>query len=233
MRRFTKPIILIAASMPSADLPFVRALQGYARCFRRLPDQRTVPDGAIATTKATGSILANRGNEMPVTSTRELGNPHQREHWLTAVFTLAQFRRTAGYKSKSSLERFHQYHRSILFAYNRSATRQMDALVDGCSDIAMARALSSYRSGFLRCFRRQVRPSAMIEAFAPAVDYYRQFLTRQNLRRYDDTSEFVLSKEAPVAELRKLIQVWAVRYDKRYVRDHALYRPYPAILIDV
>ncbi|MBD3257019.1 DUF1722 domain-containing protein, partial [candidate division GN15 bacterium] len=156
----------------------------------------------------------------------------RREHWLTAVFTLAQFRRTARYESAGSLKKFHEYHRSLLYAYNKSAVREMDIIVGSARKREAGRALHQYGQQLIRCLQRPARAQAMVNALQPAVEHYRQYLTKQNLQRYDRLKKQVLARQAAIADLRKLIQVWAVRYDKNFVREHALYRPYPQILAD-
>lgn len=165
----------------------------------------------------------------PMIDERTLDNLRYREMWLSAVFALAHLRQATSKNSLRSIVRFHHYYRSLITAYSSKLCRKMDELITVDHD-DLKLLTTAYSRLLRRCFAIPARKPAMVREFAEAVDHFRPFLTKQNVHRYERVRESYLSGQEQAAELRKLIQIWAVRYDKSYIRQHALYRPYPGDL---
>ena len=172
--------------------------------------------------------VKRRYRDLPLIDERTLDGHRQRERWLTAVYALAEFRRVARYRTIASLRRFHEYYCTLFEALSKPATTGMERLLD--EHLRIDRLLVEYRSHVERILLRPVKPQALVRSFETAVAFYRTYLTRQNFERYNRTADSYLAGGTTAAALRSLIQVWGVRYDKSFIRDHALYRPYPAEL---
>jgi len=237
---------------PATGRKLTRVMQQYAR--RRLDEIGEIdgfllksksPSCGVGTCKLFGSSdpesgpigresglfaaeVERRYPHLPAIDERTLDNHRQRERWLTAVYALAEFRRIARYRTTASLKRFHDYYRTLLETYNKTATNDAERLLTTAR--SPKRLFADYRSHLEHILAGPVRPRSLVKAFEPAVAFYREYLTRQNIDRYYRTADSYLAGERSAAELRGLIQVWGVRYDKSFIRDHALYRPYPAEL---
>ena len=166
----------------------------------------------------------------PMTDEHRLEDDRRREQWLTAVFTLAAFRKAAGYDSVNSLRKFHEYHHTLLMVHGKRRTVELGKMLEQDSVKNVTKLTKDYRQGLLGILARKPRRQLFVKAFEPAVENYRRYLTKQNLRRYDSIAEEYSVGTTSLAELRALIQVWGVRYDKNFIREHALYRPYPGEL---
>ncbi|MCP4684034.1 MAG: DUF1722 domain-containing protein [bacterium] len=159
-----------------------------------------------------------------------LENPRVREHWLTRLYVLAAFRSLRKRPSVGRLETFHNRNVVLFAAYNRKRTGGLKRVMALLSEEPLEDVLERYETNLHLILKRPARPKAMVEAMSPAYEHYAGHLDKAERRAYRKLVEECASGEAPVNEIRKLIQVWAVRYDKDFTREHSLYRPYPGPL---
>lgn len=169
--------------------------------------------------------------DIAVEDENRLENNHAiREHWLTRVFASAAFRSVKKQPSPGRLRNFHRYHEKLLFVYSQKRTRELARLAFAATPDSVARAVSGYEAALSLALKRPARTARMVDSMAPALEYYAQHLDRSEVRQYHKLAERCLAREAPINDLRKQIQIWAVRYDKNFIRKHSLYRPYPGAL---
>jgi uncharacterized protein YbgA (DUF1722 family) len=71
-----------------------------------------------------------------------------------------------------------------------------------------------------------------VRPFERALEYYSPNLKKSDITQFLDRLRQFRSGDSRLADVRKIVQIWAVRYDKQYVRQHAIFRPYPGPLAD-
>ncbi|MBU0985017.1 MAG: DUF1722 domain-containing protein, partial [candidate division Zixibacteria bacterium] len=76
------------------------------------------------------------------------------------------------------------------------------------------------------------RLSDEIRACHDAALHYAPHLRTIERQRFEGLLQGLSDGSVRLHEARKAVQVWAVRYDKTFVRSHSFFRPYPGILCD-
>ena len=74
------------------------------------------------------------------------------------------------------------------------------------------------------------RRTSVVKPFEAALDHYTHYLSKQDTGRFERQLENYRLGELPLSEIRKTVQIWAVRYDKMFTRQDAVFRPYPGPL---
>jgi uncharacterized protein YbgA (DUF1722 family)/uncharacterized protein YbbK (DUF523 family) len=154
-------------------------------------------------------------------------DPRTREHWLTRLFAVAEFRAVRKANSRDRLTRLHQYYHTLLEAYSSNRTRQLDKFVQKLNSADDGKAFAEYDRLFHQILTRRPPRKNLVEPMHLALEHYRPHLTSNEIQRFKEAVEHYKAGELPLSQLRKTVQVWAVRYDKTFVREHAYFRPYP------
>jgi len=168
--------------------------------------------------------------DLPIEDERRLDKHAVREHWLTRLFMLAAFRSLRKRPSPGRLRNFHNRNEQLLRAYSRTRSGKLRRIVDNLLTAPSEAALADYEMELKLALKRPARPSALVAAMVPAFDHYSAHLERTEKQRYRRMARKCAEGAAPANDVRKLIQVWAVRYDKNFTRQQSLYRPYPGPL---
>ncbi|MCD6249856.1 MAG: DUF1722 domain-containing protein [candidate division Zixibacteria bacterium] len=178
------------------------------------------------------ATVLERCSHLAITDEDQLERNRTREHWLTQLFTLATFRSVRKSHSFKRLRAFHTQHRLLLQTYHKRLTKDLDqALTQSDADTDNACAvIEQYECMLNRILATSPRRTSVIKPFESALEYYAQYLSTQDIKRFEHQLDSYRACELPLSELRKTVQIWAVRYDKRFTRQDAVFRPYPGPL---
>jgi uncharacterized protein YbbK (DUF523 family)/uncharacterized protein YbgA (DUF1722 family) len=177
-----------------------------------------------------------------------LADPNRREQFLTRLFTLAAFHAAIKRGRITSLRRFHEHHRLALGVCNRRLTDEMDRLVS-CTPPngwdsektkkthplsgVQKQAFDQYETLLFQILQKPPRRISTIKPFELSLEHYAPFLGSSERSRFRRQMKAYFAGDLTLAELRKTVQVWAVRYDKNFIRRHSFFRPYPGPLAEV
>jgi len=158
-----------------------------------------------------------------------LANPHIREHWLTRLFTLAAWRAAKRRGSATSLVRFHEYHHSLLSAYNKRLARELESIA--CHwQTRRSCPTAEYERCLLEILQKSPRRVSLAKPFERALSHYAPFIHEEERRHFVVQLKQYVAGSTPLSDVRKTVQIWAVRYDKSFIRKESIYRPYPGPL---
>jgi len=202
--------------------------------LRRVKLYESAAPDARFTRTGTGLFAATvleHCSHLAITDEEQLERDRTREHWLTKLFTLAAFRAVRKSHSFTRLKAFHTQHWLLLEAHHQRHTYQLDRMLaqhgagtDTCATI------EQYESALRRILATPPRRASAVKPFEAALDHYAHYLSAKDIRRFERQLERYRSGELRLSDLRKIVQIWAVRYDKRFTRQDAVFRPYPGPL---
>ncbi len=169
---------------------------------------------------------------VPVTHEGRLLDLELREHFLTAVFTLAGFRAArdacSGSRSLGPLVEFHARAKLLLSAHNREEGRRLGRLV--ASGGPLSEVLSGYRAGLARAVARPCRRGAAVDAMMHAFGHFREMLTRPEKAVLLDTLEDYRSGRAPMSACLSVLRAWTARSEDAYISSQLFLSPFPGAL---
>ncbi|HUV30139.1 MAG TPA: DUF523 and DUF1722 domain-containing protein [Acidobacteriota bacterium] len=177
--------------------------------------------------------VLKRCGDLAVTTDSRLARDRAREHWLTGLFTLAAFRLSMRSGSMKRLVAFHRYNRHLLAACNQGRARRLDAAMRACDRKHPRATFAEYQLHLRAAMSRPPRRASVRKILAGALDYYSTHLDASERHAFSRSLERYCQGEFPLSALRKTLQVWAVRYDKTFLRSDSFFRPYPGELADI
>jgi uncharacterized protein YbbK (DUF523 family)/uncharacterized protein YbgA (DUF1722 family) len=195
----------------------------------------SAPDAAFVR-KGVGLFAAETMRQRPhaaIEDEERLPDPDLREQFLTRLFTLAAWRAVKKRGGVTSLRRFHEHNRLLLTVYGRRTAHELE-----CVSQCVRRAdtdcspFEHYETLLNRIQQKSPRRMAAAAPLELALEHYAPFLGSSERTRFRRQMKAYLAGELTLAELRKTVQIWAVRYDKNFIRRHSFFRPYPGPLAE-
>lgn len=155
---------------------------------------------------------------------------HQiREHWLTRLFTLAAWRAAKHRGTATSLLRFHEYYFTLLSAYNKRPAQELECIASSWQ-AKRSCPTREYERHLLQILQKPPRRTSLAKPFERALSHYAQFIRPEEQRDFVAQLKQYAAGSIPLSHVRRTVQIWAVRYDKAFIRQDSIYRPYPGPL---
>ncbi len=176
--------------------------------------------------------VKKRFSHLAVEDEGRLRNHRIREHFLTKLFTLAEFRGIRKAPSREGLEAFHTEHTLLLQAYDQTEAAHLGRIAEDRS-MAIDTATEEYGRHLSRALSRPPDAEAYIRiltgvawSLAEGLSPQEQGLFRDAIGKYRRG----LVSRCPAVTILK---AWVVRFDDPFLRQQSIFAPYPDALLDV
>ncbi len=179
------------------------------------------------------ATVLERSSHLAITDDDHLTHARTREHWLTRLFTLADFRPVRKSHSLRRLVAFHTRHSLLLQTYHKKLTSELDLILaqtDPATDPCAT--FEQYESVLNRVLAKAPRRDSAVKPFEQALNLYAPDLSHHDIKRFECQLEDYRAGALTLSDVRQTVQIWAVRYDKRITRQDAVFRPYPGPLAE-
>jgi uncharacterized protein YbgA (DUF1722 family)/uncharacterized protein YbbK (DUF523 family) len=197
---------------------------------------RSVEKGAAVVKKGNGffaeAVLARYGH-LPVEEEGRLMNFTLREHFLTALFALADFRAVKASGAMRELVRFHTDNKLLLLAYNESQYRVMGPTVANREKKPAADIIAGYETHLWKALAHPARRTAGINVLMHALGYFSEKLTSDEKAYFLDTLEKYRAEKVPLSVPVSLLGAWIARFKEPYLARQTFFAAYPESLITI
>ncbi len=180
-----------------------------------------------------GSMVKARYPQLPIEEEGRLTNFVIREHFLTALFTLASFRAVKVAGSVGSLVEFHSNNKLLLLAYNESQLRKMGPVVANPDKKAAGDVIAIYEAHLWQALARPPRTTTAINVLMHALGYFSEKLSSEEKAFFLDSLERYRERKVPLSVPLNLMGAWIVRFDEPYLARQTFFAPYPEELITI
>ncbi|HOT90959.1 MAG TPA: DUF523 and DUF1722 domain-containing protein [Anaerolineae bacterium] len=197
---------------------------------------RGTEKGAASTNKGRGffaQAVLERYGHLPVEEEGRLTNFTIREHFLTALFTLADFRAVKASGAMRELVRFHTDNKLLLMAYNESQYRLMGPIVANREKKPPAEVIATYEMHLWKALARPARRTAGINVLMHALGYFSDKLTSDEKAYFLDALQKYRDEKVPLSVPVSLLGVWIARFKEPYLARQTFFAPYPESLITI
>lgn len=165
--------------------------------------------------------------DYPAEDEGRLTNRYICEHFLTAVFALARLREVRETGHLSELIAFHTRYKFVLMAYNQSALKALGRIVANSQKRPFAEVIRAYEVQFRRAFRCLPRRPSVVNVLMHALGYFSKKLSPAEKAQFLDILHDFREGLIPLSALTALLESWIHRFDETYLREQALFRPFP------
>ncbi len=177
--------------------------------------------------------VRERHPDLPVETEEHLKNFAIREHFLTAIFTLADFRSVKAAGTMGELVRFHSDNKLLLLAYNESRLRIMGPLVANPQRRPAEAVIAAYEGHLRAALADLPRRTPAINVLMHAMGYFSEELSPEEKHNFLDLLEKYREKSVPLSAPVSVIKAWILRFTEPYLARQSFFAPYPEALVTI
>jgi len=180
-----------------------------------------------------GGAIIEKWGQLAVEDEGRLTNFTIRQHFLTKLFALANFRRVKASKSMKELVRFQTENKSLLMAYNQKEMRILGRIVANHENRPKDEVFVNYQQHLWSAFARSPRFTSNINVLMHAMGHFSKKLTPQERSFFLNTLEEYRDERIPLSVPLNILKSWAVRFEDDYLLNQTFIEPYPAELMEI
>jgi uncharacterized protein YbgA (DUF1722 family) len=162
-----------------------------------------------------------------------LRNFRLREHFLTKLFLMADFRKIQSSGAMRGLIQFQAQNKFLLMAYNQKELRNLGRLVANLEKRPVADILEKYEIHLARALARPPRYLSNINVLMHALGYFSKQLSAKEKAFFLDALERYRNGKVPLSVPLNLIRSWVIRFEQEYLGKQTLLEPYPEALMEI
>ena len=171
-------------------------------------------------------------SNFPIEEEGRLKNREIREHFFTAIFAIANFRKDSQSPTKSKLIEFHSKNKYLFMMYNQAIMKKMGKLLASLTDRKLEDTICLYFNMLKKLFSRRPNKHSVINVHMHALGYFSKDLNSKEKKYFLNTLEKLRSKIIPVSGVNRILESWIARYDQPYLSKQTFFQPFPQELID-
>jgi len=156
-----------------------------------------------------------------------------REHFLTSLFALTDFRKVKEARSMKDLIDFHSRSKLLLLAYHQSKMREMGRLLASHRKESLEDLTREYEVLLRQALVKPPRQGSVINTFQHAFGGVSDHLSDKERIFFLNKIEEYRDERIPMSILGALLQSWALRLEKHYLLNQRFFFPYPEGLCSV
>ncbi len=167
-----------------------------------------------------------------IESEARLRNCTLKDHFLTALFTYARFRRARGSGEMRDLIAFHKDNKSLLMAYDEATMRKLGQIVGNADGLAAEKVFAHYQEALPDVFASGAKVQPVSNALLHLYGHYKDRLDDAERRFFIDTLEAYRTERIPMLAVTQLLRSFGLRFGDDYVTSQTIFAPYPLELFD-
>ncbi len=180
-----------------------------------------------------GRSVLDRFPFLPVEDEGRLRNSRIKDHFLTAVFTLAWFRQVRDSASPQSLSEFQRRNRLLFEAHNREAAGTLAGLSAQYSDSNDPAVIEAYRQELCRLMARAPTCARNVDTIRSAFGTLSDRLSPEERDFFMRELQSYRAGLLPLSVPMDILKSHILRFDARDLREQTYFAPYPPELSDI
>lgn len=180
-----------------------------------------------------GGLVKNRFPYAAVEDDGRLKNYKIREHFLTKLFLLRDFRDVRARKSIDELIKFHRDNKLLLMAYNQKQLKELGKIVGSNGKEEVDKVFEEYEKGLGLALARAPRYTSNINVLMRAMGYFSDQLSHREKEFILETIQKYRDGRVPFSAPLYVIKTNIVRFDKENLMHQTFFEPFPSELTDI
>jgi uncharacterized protein YbgA (DUF1722 family) len=174
-----------------------------------------------------------RFKDLAVEDEARLKNLRIGEHFLTKLFTLAEYRQMDIGRGMSALVDFHSRNKLLLMYYSQKELRTMGPLVGNHEGLGVDEVVEKYRTHLQAAMARPPGCNSGINVLLHAFGYVSSELNAEEKAEFLDVLQKYKDGKLPITVAVGMIRTWIARFDQEYLRHQTFLQRYPDEFLDV
>ena len=201
-------------------------------------DAKVYPSAKRSAPIARGPGFFGRGvlarfSHLAIEDERRLTNSRIREHFLTKLYALANFREAKRPHATNELVKFHSNNKLLLTAYSQRELRVLGRIVADQKVRPFEETVDAYQKHLSEALKRPPRRGSNINVMTKATGYFSKRLSKQEKAFFGAAVEKYKTGKLPSSAVLSILKAWIIRFDEEYLMKQTFFEPYPEELMDM
>jgi Uncharacterized conserved protein len=171
---------------------------------------------------------------IPMVTEKDLTDPRLRDHFLTQIYILAEFRAVRNHETTKNLLQFHAENKYLLNAYHRTEYRTLTVLATNRDERSFDVVMREYEEHLLHAIARPPRVTSHLKVMRHALTHFTEAaIPRSERNKLEALLEAYRRGERSLSAPRTVIREWIVTYDEDYLSQQTYFDPYPSALSSI
>ncbi len=179
-----------------------------------------------------GGMAVDRFGFLAVEDEHRLLNPRIKEHFLTKLYTLSDFRSVKNSGSIKRLIDFQSRNKLLFTAYSQVELHDMGRIVAQPKGIPFQKIIIEYQNHLWNALKRPPRRGANENVLTKAAGYFNHKLTKNEKTFFLDTVSKYKAGKLPLSTPLNILKSWIIRFNEEYLLQQTFFEPYPDALME-
>ncbi|MFW6022584.1 MAG: YbgA family protein [Halanaerobiaceae bacterium] len=156
-----------------------------------------------------------------------------RDHFLTGIYTKAEFRKIKKEINMSDLVDFQSKYKYLLMAINEQEMRKLGRIVANTENESIEKIFNKYEKHLNSALNSIAKYTSNINVLMHAFGYFSNNLNKDEKSFFLDILEKYKDNKVPLSVPKNILKSWIIKYDEEYLAQQQFFTPYPEELIDI
>ena len=179
-----------------------------------------------------GGVVVKRFGHLAVEDERRLLNSRIKVHFLTKLYTLADFRSVKNSGMINSLIDFQARNKLLFTAYNQTELHAMGRIAAQPNDKPFQETIEEYQRHLWKALRQPPWRGANENVLTKAVGYFSSKLSKNEKAFFLDAVAKYKASKFPLSTPLNVLKAWIIRFNEEYLAQQTFFEPYPAALME-
>jgi len=193
-------------------------------------------NGMVINKEGVGLFAKKAMNVYPkavVESEGRLNNLRLREHFLSKLYTLAEFRTIENNKSMQDLVKYHTRHKYLFMAYDQNILNELGNITANHANKKEQEVYSLYEKKLQEILLKPPTYKSIINVLSHIYGYFKNKLSKNEKKFFIDIVEKYRDNKVNLAVPIHLLRAWIIEYDVSYLKEQSFINPFPKELVDL
>jgi uncharacterized protein YbgA (DUF1722 family)/uncharacterized protein YbbK (DUF523 family) len=179
-----------------------------------------------------GSEVLAKFSNLAIEDEKRLINNRIREHFLTKLFTFADFRSVEKSGQINHLIDFQSRNKLLLTAYNQKQLHEMGRIVSNQKKEKYQKIIENYKNHLFKAFIRPPKRGSNVNVLTKAEGYFSKKLSKEEKAFFLSVVNAYLKNKLPLSTPLSLLRSWIIRFKEDYLANQTFLEPYPNDLFE-
>lgn len=162
-----------------------------------------------------------------------LTNFNIREHFLTRIYTLREFREVKFSKNLDELVNFHNNNKYLLMSCSPYQLKNLDKIIVNKKSKELENVFREYEINLHKVLRLMPKNERNINMLIHLLGFFSKDLSQKEKAFFLEILEKYNQKKVPFSAPLSVIKSWSVRFENEYLLNQTIFNPFPDALIEV
>ncbi|MBX0357937.1 DUF523 and DUF1722 domain-containing protein [Halobacillus sp. Nhm2S1] len=177
--------------------------------------------------------ILHRHGGLAIEEEGRLKNFTLRHHFLTKLFTLADFREVKKEAGMNGLQQFHARNKYLFMAYHPGTLKKLGQTVANHDHLDYEHVIENYEPLLHQLLERPAKPTAHVNVCQHIAGYFKKELSKEEKENFQSLLEQYKEEKVPLSAVLSVLNCWVARFQSEYLSQQTYFEPYPLELVEI